>query len=317
VTTTPSSLDVTVADVRAAASRLSGRVHRTPVVTSRLLDEWCGSSVYLKAENLQKVGAFKARGALNAVLQLSDEQAERGVVAHSSGNHAAAVAFAARARGIAAHVVMPVDVVPVKRVAVESYGATITECEPTLAARQAAVDDVVARTGAIEIHPFDSPRVIAGAGTAALELLAMVPDLDAVVAPVGGGGLLSGTSIVAAAAGVTAWGAEPSGADDAHRSFHAGALVPTGPPDTIADGLRATLSERTLAIICADVHEIVLVDERSIIEAMRLVWERTKLVVEPSAAVAVAALPAVAAAGHRRIGLILTGGNVDLDRLPF
>jgi threonine dehydratase len=212
---------------------------------------------------------------------------------------------------------MPADVVPVKRAAVESYGAAITECESTLVARQAAVDDLVARMGAVEIHPYDNPRVIAGAGTAALELLAAVPDLDAVVAPVGGGGLLSGTSIVAAARGVTVWGAEPSGADDAHRSLHAGVVMPADRPDTIADGLRASLSARTHAIIRANVHEIALVDDRATIDAMRLVWERTKLVVEPSAAVAVAALPQVAAAGHRRIGLILTGGNVELDRLPF
>jgi threonine dehydratase/serine racemase len=313
----PPAADVGFVDVRAAASRLAGEVHRTPVITSESLDRWAGANVFLKAENLQKVGAFKARGALNAVLSLPADVAARGVAAHSSGNHAAALAFAGRRRGIPVHVVMPSGAAASKRAAVEAYGAAITTCEPTLAAREACLAEVVQRTGATEIHPYDDRRVIAGAGTAALELVSTVDGLDAVVAPVGGGGLLSGTSIVARHAGIDVWGAEPSGADDARRSFVGGRLEPSIDPVTVADGLRTSLSHRTLAIIRANARDIVLVDDADTLTCMRLVWERTKLLVEPSAAVAVAAVPALVAAGHRRIGVIVSGGNVDLDHLPF
>jgi threonine dehydratase len=308
----------TIDDVRAAAARIEAFVHRTPVHTSAALDEWSGATVLCKCENLQRSGAFKFRGATNAVRSLSDAEAERGVATHSSGNHGAALALAARQRGAAAYVVVPVDASPVKRAAIEAFGAQIVECEPTLAAREATLDDVVARTGATVVHPYDDVRVIAGAGTAALELLEEVPGLDVVVVPVGGGGLCSGTSIAVHGvdASVRVIGAEPLGADDAARSLASGQLIRQEAPDTIADGLRTSLSPRTFAILAAHVDTIVTVSDDATIAAMRFVWERMKLVVEPSAAVAVAAARAARLEGAR-VGIILSGGNVNLDALPW
>lgn len=299
-------------DVVAAARRLGGLVHRTPVLRCATLDERSGATVFLKSEHLQKVGAFKARGAMNAVSQLPTG-VDR-VACHSSGNHAQALAWAAAQRGLAATIVMPSNAPTVKRAAVEGYGAEIVTCEPTLEARETTLANVVESTGAIEIHPYDHPHVIAGAGTAALELIDDVPDLDVLIAPVGGGGLLSGTAL--AAAGATVWGAEPLGADDAARSLAAGRLISQTDPQTIADGLLTSLSERTFGIISARVERIVTVTEDEIIDAMRLLWERAKQVVEPSGAVAVAAVLQGELRG-RRVGVILSGGNVDLDALPW
>ncbi len=306
------------ADVDAAAARIAGHVHRTPVLTSASLDAACGAEVFLKCENLQRVGAFKIRGATNAVLSLDDATAAGGVAAHSSGNHGQALALAARERGVPAHVVMPSTAPAVKRAAVAGYGATIVDCGPSLAARQAAVAEVLTATGATEIHPYDDDRVIAGQGTACLELLQEVEDLDVVVAPVGGGGLISGTALAVAghSPSTVVVGAEPAGADDAHRSLTSGTLVPCTSPETIADGLRASLSDRTFAVIRASVTEIVTVEESAIISAMRFMWERTKLVVEPSAAVAVGALLGGGVPGGR-VGVILSGGNADIDHLPW
>ncbi len=289
-------------------------VHRTPVLTSGQLDRAAGAQVFAKCESLQRTGSFKFRGASNAVRSLARPTP---VACHSSGNHGAALALAAREQGAVAHVVMPTTAPAVKRAAVTGYGGRVVDCEPTLAARQATLARVVAETGAVEVHPYDDDRVIAGQGTAALELLEEVPGLDALVAPVGGGGLLSGTARAVAAAGssATVVGAEPSGADDARRSLAGGALVPAVAPDTVADGLLTSLSERTFAVISARVAAIVAVDDHATVDALRWVWERMKLVVEPSAAVAVAAVLARSVPGER-IGVILSGGNVDLDRLP-
>jgi threonine dehydratase len=307
-------------DVLAAAERIAGRVHRTPVMTSSALDGLSGASLVFKCENLQKVGAFKARGATNAVLALEDRAIARGVATHSSGNHAAALAFAAAQRGARAHVVMPSTAPPVKRAAVAGYGAEIIECEPTLAAREATLEEVVARTGATFIHAYDNPQVIAGQGTAGLELIADVPDLDLVMAPVGGGGLMSGTAIAVSASrpDIELWGAEPAGADDAHRSLRDRRRYPSIEPRTIADGLLTSLSDRTFRILSEHLEGILTVGEDTIIRAMRLLWERAKLVVEPSGAVPFAAvLEHPEAFAGRRVGLILSGGNVDLDRLPW
>ena len=288
-----------------------------------------------KAEHLQRAGAFKARGAMNAVLALPDEVAQRGVAAHSSGNHAAALALAATTRGIPAHVVMPSDAPAAKRAATEAYGARITTCEPTLAAREAALAEVVARTGATEVHPYDDPSVIAGAGTTALEVLADAPEVGAIVVPVGGGGQASGT--VVAVRGrrgeeVAVHGAEPAGADDAARSLGRGALVPSVDPDTICDGLLTSLSARTFAILdgratdrdgrpIAGLDSIATVTDGAVVEAMALLWSRAKQVVEPSGAIALAAARALVTDGTipagTTVAVVLSGGNVDLDRLPF
>ena len=316
--------DVSIADIRDAAVRIEPYVHCTPLLPTAAISEIAGCDLWLKAENLQKVGAFKARGAHNAVFSLRDEDAGRGVVTHSSGNHAAAVALAARNRGIGAHVVMPSNAPAVKQEAVAGYGATITLCEPTLSAREDSVAAIQAETGALLIHPYDDADVIAGQGTAGLEIieqsLATGRQPDAVVIPVGGGGLLSGVAVAIKAA----WpdcriiGAEPAGADDAFRSLAAGRIIPQTAPDTVADGLLTSLGERNFAIIKSLVDEVLLVDDPGIIEAMRLIWTRTKQVVEPSGAVAVATILA-----HRekftgqRVVAILTGGNVDLDHLPW
>lgn len=311
-------MTLTPADVEAAAERIRSHVHRTPVITSSSLDSAAGVRLFLKCENLQRVGAFKFRGATNAVLSLDDEAAARGVACHSSGNHAQALALAARNRGITAHVVMPSNAPTVKRAAVIGYGATIVDCEPTLASREATLAQVMQDTGAVEIHPYDDDRVIAGQGTACLELLENVTALDTVVAPVGGGGLISGTALAVAGRSpeTEVVAAEPAGADDAYRSFTSGALVPLTDHQTVADGLLTSLSDRTYSVIKAHVSGVVTVDDADTISAMRFVWERTKLLIEPSAAVAVAAVLSGRVPGER-IGIILSGGNVDLDHLPW
>jgi threonine dehydratase len=307
-------------DIRAAHRRIAPHVHRTPVMTSASLDEVAGAKLYFKCENLQRSGSFKMRGAGNAVFSLSAEEAERGVVTHSSGNHAAALALAARRRGIRAWIVMPSDAPQIKRRAVEAFGAEVTLCEPTLASREATAAEVMRRTGAVLVHPYDDDRIIAGQATAAVELIEEVPDLDFVLAPVSGGGLLSGTGIATKylLPSARVIGCEPSQADDAARSLAAGRLEPAGKGTTMADGLRATLSPRTLAILQRTVDTIAPVTENEIVEAMRLLWERLKLVVEPSGAVAAA--PALFRQIHaegKKVGIILSGGNVDLDTLPF
>jgi threonine dehydratase len=311
---------VSIEDIRQAATRISGRVHRTPVLTCAAIDGFAGASLFFKCENFQKVGAFKMRGATNAVLSLNDDEAARGVATHSSGNHAQALALAARMRGIPAFIVMPSNAPVVKRAAVEGYGAEIITCEPTLQAREETLKAVVERTGAVFVHPYDNEAIIAGQGTAAVELLEEVPDLDLVMAPVGGGGLLSGTALAVKAmvpkARIIA--AEPMGADDAARSLAAGHIIPSVAPDTVADGLLTSLGERNFPIIKKNVSAIWTVGDPKIIAAMRLIWERMKIVIEPSAAVCLAAVLArPGEVAGLRIGIILSGGNVDLDRLPW
>jgi threonine dehydratase/serine racemase len=306
--------------VREAAARIRGFVHRTPVMTSETLDRLAGRHVFFKCENLQKTGAFKYRGATNAVQKLSDAQAANGVVTHSSGNHAQALALAARVRGIPAYIVMPRTAPQVKKAAVEGYGGIVTLCEPTLAAREQTAAEVVAKTGGTLIPPFDHPDVIAGQGTAALELLEDVPDLDAVVSPVGGGGLLSGFCVASRGInpGIRVFGAEPLGADDAARSKAAGRFIPQTGPNTIADGLLTSMGELTWPIIRDLVERVFTVTEDQIRAAMRLVWERMKLVIEPSAAVGVGVVLSDefrALTGIRKVGVVLCGGNVSLDKL--
>ncbi|HEV8240342.1 MAG TPA: pyridoxal-phosphate dependent enzyme [Thermoanaerobaculia bacterium] len=310
----------TYADVETAAARIAPYVHRTPVITSASLDRAAGASLFFKCENLQRVGAFKMRGASNAVWSLAEEEARRGVLTHSSGNHGAALARAAGQRGVLCRVVMPENAPKTKRRAVEDFGAVVVPCAPTLQAREETTARLLAETGAVLVHPYNDPTVIAGQGTAARELLHEVPDLDLVVAPIGGGGLLSGTAVATAALQPRAavWGAEPSGADDAQRSLAAGRIVPVESPRTVADGLRATIGPLPLAILSAHAVRIATVDDPAILAAMRFFWERTKLLIEPSAAVAVAVLleGAISAAGAR-VGVIVTGGNLDLPEALF
>jgi threonine dehydratase len=303
-----------------ARARIAGRVRGTPVLTSATLDELSGARLFFKCEMFQKAGAFKARGAANAVFALGEEEARRGVATHSSGNHAAALARAARLRGIPAYIVMPDNTAQAKRAAVARYGGKITYCAATLAAREAAAAELVAATGAVFIHPYDNLMVMAGQGTVAAELLTEVPDLEALICPVGGGGLLSGTAVAAHALNpqVQVFGAEPAGADDAARSLHTGVLQPAGHPQTIADGLRGALAPRTFREIRAAVTDILTVPESAIVQAMRELWEVLKVIVEPSAAVPYAAVRAAPAPLRgRRVGVILSGGNLDLDRLPW
>lgn len=310
----------TLADVQAAAARISPYAHRTPVMRSSAIDEMLGASLHFKCENLQKVGAFKFRGACNTLLSLSDAEVEKGIATHSSGNHGAAVALAARLRKSSAVVVMPSNTSAAKQAAVAHYGARIVHCEPNEESRTRTLEAILENEGRTLVHPFDDVRVIAGQGTAALEFLEQMPDLDVVMTPVGGGGLLSGTAVAVSSTRpeVRVIGAEPAKADDTYRSFRAGHIIPVGTPDTIADGLRTTVGELTFPIIARHVEDIVRVSEEAIVEAMRLTWQRTKLVIEPSAAVPLAAL----LEGHveirgARVGIILSGGNVDLDALPW
>jgi len=309
-----------LAAIRAAHVRIRPHVRRTPVLTSEALDAAWGASLFFKCENLQHVGAFKARGATNAVFSLTDAEAIRGVCTHSSGNHAAALARAAKLHGIPAIIVMPSNTPAVKRRNVERFGARVLFCEPTQRAREETCARIVAETGATLIHPFTDERVMAGQGTAAVELIEDAPGLDLVLCPVGGGGLLSGTAVAVKALlpGARVVAAEPAGADDAAQSFRAGKIVPAPKVDTIADGLRTTIGEENFAHIRAHVDDIVTVSEEAIVAAMRRLWETLRVVVEPSGAVPFAAIQEgkVEVRGLR-VGLILSGGNVDLDALPW
>ena len=314
------SATLTLADIRAAHARIADKIHRTPVLTSATLDALCGAQLFFKCENFQKIGAFKARGATNAVFALTDAEAANGVATHSSGNHAAALARAARLRGIPAHIVMPSNAPKTKIESVRRNGGIIVFCEPTLVAREAACAKIIAETGARLVHPFDDYAVMAGQGTATLELLEQAPDLDLIIVPVGGGGLLCGTAVAAKGArpGIRVIAAEPAGADDAARSVAAGRLIPLEQAATIADGLRTSLSARTFPLIQQQVDGIVTVSEESIVAAMRRIWEVLKIIIEPSCAVPYAAImdEKIDVSG-KRVGIILTGGNVDLDALPW
>lgn len=310
----------TLEDIRDAYIRIQPYIHRTPVYTSSQLNDITGAHVYLKCENYQKVGAFKYRGACNAVFSLNDEEAGKGVATHSSGNHAQALALAAKKRGITAHIVMPENSSQVKKNAVEDYEGVIHYCESNLKAREEELQKVVDSTGAFFIPSYDDSRVISGQGTATLELLEDYNDLDIILAPVGGGGLLSGTAIAAKNLkdNITVIGAEPEKADDAYRSFKTGKLQHLKTNNTVADGLRTELSELTFSIISDSVDDIVTASENSIIRAMRFIWERMKIIIEPSSAVPIAVLmDQKISMKDKKIGVIISGGNVDLDHLPW
>ncbi len=307
--------------IRDAHQRIGDHIHRTPVLTSRTLDGMAGTSLFFKCENFQRVGAFKMRGALNAVLTLPEEVAARGVVTHSSGNFAQAVAASAKIRGIPAHIVMPENAPGVKKRAVEEYEARVIPCPPTLAAREETAEAVRQETGASLLHPFNSAEVIAGQGTVALELNEQVPDLDAVVVPIGGGGLISGIALAFREMNpaVQVIAAEPTGADDAAKSKAAGAWIPQTNPSSIADGLLTGMGHLTWPVVRDLVESVVVVSDDATARAMRLVWERMKILIEPSAAVSVAAVLSQDFLPNRfrRVGVVLSGGNVDLDHLPF
>lgn len=309
-----------ILSIRSAADRIESWIHRTPVLTSKTLDAMTGASLFFKCENFQKVGAFKMRGASNAVLSLSDAEAKKGVATHSSGNHAQALALAARNKGIPAYIVMPSNAPLVKKEAVKGYGAEVIECEPTLTARESTLAEVIERTGAHFVPPYNDMRIITGQATAALELLDEIGGLDMIIAPVGGGGLLSGTALTtyyqSPATRVIA--AEPAGADDAFRSYYSGELQPSVNPKTIADGLLTSLGDITFTIIRKYVHQVVTVSEENILQAMRLVWERMKIIIEPSSAVPLGAiLEGKINVTEKRVGILISGGNVDLGKLPW
>ncbi len=329
-TSTSAYANLTWQAILDAHARIQPRIHRTPVLTSSSLDGMAVARLFFKCENFQRTGSFKIRGASNAILSLSEQEAARGIVTQSSGNHGAAVACAAAWRGVPAFIVMPKNAPSVKVRAIEAYGGEITFCEPKVSSRNEICARVLAETGAALIHPFDNDQIIAGQATAAKELLEEVPDLDAVFAPVSGGGLLSGTSLGAKGLrpGIQVFGCEPERADDAYRSLTSGQLQSLESSDTIADGLRASLAPRTFAILRDNVERILLASEEEMIAAMRTVWERMKIIIEPSSAVAIAPLlkpGAVASLGlaQRRdgapakLGVIFSGGNVDLSALPF
>src|SRR5262245_51093385 len=306
--------------IRSAHGRIRPYIHRTPVLTNSWLNHASEASLFFKCENFQKVGAFKARGATNAVFALDDETAQRGVATHSSGNHGAAVARAAKLRGVPAHIVMPSNSAKVKIRAVQGYGAQVVFCEPTEQSREIECAEVIKKTGATLIHSFENEHVIAGQGTAAMELLEDVPNLDVIMCPVGGGGLLSGTAIAARSIRpqITVIAVEPETADDAAQSFRAGRRLVTEKKFTIADGLRTNIGEPNFAIVQQYVDDIVTVSEEAIVSAMRTVWETMKIVIEPSATVPYAAIQeSKIDIGGKRVGIILTGGNVDLDSLPW
>lgn len=310
----------TFSEIQTAAERIAPFAEITPVLTNSAISEMAGTELFFKCENFQKVGAFKFRGACNAVLSLRDKDAAKGVATHSSGNHAAALALAGKIREISVHVVMPDNAPKVKIRAVEGYGAKITFCKPTLEAREATLNRVKNETGAIVIHPYNDERIIAGQGTVALEFLQEYPELDTIIAPIGGGGLISGTCVAAKGThpDIAIIGAEPKGADDAFQSLIKGEIVPQINPKTIADGLLTSLGDKTFPIIQEHVEKILTVSEEGIIKAMRLIWERMNIIVEPSSAVVLATLleyPEEHTGSH--VGLILTGGNADLDNLPW
>jgi threonine dehydratase len=313
-----SEIPITLEDIVRAYDRVAPWVHRTPVLTSRTLNERCDSSVFLKCENFQRVGAFKFRGAINAILQLDEEERKAGVVTHSSGNHAQALALAGQLLSVPVTVVMPSTAPAVKRAATEGYGARVVTCEPTLASREAAVADEVARHRSVLIHPFDDWNVIAGQATAAWELLDQVEDLDLVICPVGGGGLLSGTALAVKGRYplMRVFGAEPANADDARRSLESGRIEPSHDPKTVADGLRTSLARRTFAVMSRCVDGIVTATEAEILAATRFLMERLKIIIEPSGAVPVAPLlTRNFDVSGLRVGVILSGGNVDLEPL--
>ncbi|WP_420151196.1 threonine ammonia-lyase [Spirosoma sp.] len=314
---------ISLDSIQEAHNRIRPYIHRTPVLTNQTINDRTGAELFFKCENFQKIGAFKARGGLNAILQVAANQEGKAITTHSSGNHAQAVAFAARQVGLPAYIVMPRTAPQVKKEAVLGYGAEVIECEPTLEAREQGVRDVIARTGAVLVHPFDDERVIAGQATATIELIedAGTPrPFDTIMAPVGGGGLLSGTSLTThyLSPETRVIAAEPEGAADAILSFRSGCVEKAPYIKTIADGLMTTLSERTLAIIREHVADILTVSDEEITAAMRLVWERMKLIIEPSSAVPLAAiLKNKDQFAGQKIGIIVTGGNVDLGKLPF
>jgi threonine dehydratase len=306
--------------IRAAHERIRSYIHRTPILTNSWLNDACRASLFFKCENFQKIGAFKARGATNAVFALDDETARRGVATHSSGNHGAAVARAAKLCGIPAHIVMPSNSTKVKVRAVEGYSAQVVFCEATEESREIKCAEVINKTGATLIHSFENEHVIAGQGTAAMELLEDIPDLDVIMCPVGGGGLLSGTAIAAKSMRpqIKVIAVEPENADDAAQSFRAGRRLVTEKKFTIADGLRTNIGEPNFVIIQQYVDDIVTVSEEAIVSAMRTIWETMKIVIEPSAAVPYAAIgERIIDVEGKRVGIILTGGNVDLDGLPW
>ena len=309
-------------DVRSAAKRIEGIGHKTPVLTSKTLDQLAGRKLFFKCENFQKVGAFKFRGGWNAVSMLNNKEAEKGVCTHSSGNHAQAVAYAAQKRGIPAYIVMPNNSPDVKLDAVRGYEAKVTLCEPTLEARRTTLEKIAEKTGATIIHPFNNSNVIAGQGTAALELIEEIGNLDAIIVPIGGGGLMSGTCITTRSLlpKTKLYGAEPKGADDAYRSFAEGKIIPQENPDTICDGLLTSLGDKTWNILKDHLEAIYTVTDDEVIKTMKIIWERMKIIIEPSSATPVAVALSnefKALKGMENIGIILTGGNVDLSKLPF
>ena len=307
-------------DITEAHKRIGKYIHRTPVLTSKSINILLNSKFFFKCENFQKVGAFKFRGATNAVLQLSDYEARNGVATHSSGNHAASIALAAKMKGIPSYIVMPENSPEIKKKAVKGYKAKITYCKPTLEARKSELEIIIKKTKAILIHSYDNFQVISGQGTAAKELLEDYPSLDIVIAPVGGGGLVSGTAtwVKSYNSKIEVIAAEPEKADDAYRSYKSGILQPSLNPDTIADGLLTSLSELTFTIINEKVDDIIRVSEKTIILAMRMVWDRMKIIIEPSSAVALGAvIEKPDRFASKKVGIILTGGNVDLEKLPF
>ena len=309
-------------DVIAASKRIERHGHRTPILTNKTINQLAGKKIFFKCENFQKIGAFKFRGGWNAISSLSDKEAEKGACTHSSGNHAQAVAYAAMKRNIPAYIVMPENAPKVKIQAVKGYGAKVTLCKPTLKSRKETLEKIAEKTGAYVVHPFNEPKVIAGQGTAALELIEDAGDLDAICAPIGGGGLMSGTCIAARdmLPNARLFGAEPKGADDAYRSLKEGKLLPQENPNTICDGLLTSMGENTWNILKDHLEDIITVDDEEAITAMRLVWERMKIIIEPSCATPLAAIltPEFKKLKNiETIGIILTGGNVDLSKLPF
>jgi threonine dehydratase len=310
----------TFEDVKAAHKRIAPYIHRTPVLTSSYFNNLSGAELFFKCENFQKAGVFKVRGACNAVFGLSDEKAAKGVATHSSGNHALSLSYAAGCRGIQATVVMPRTAPEAKKAAVRGYGGEVLECEPSTAAREEMLNELVARTGADFVHPYNDHRVIAGQGTCSLELYQDIGDLDAIVAPIGGGGMISGTCLTMSnlSPKTAIYAAEPKNADDAYRSFHAGEIIEDDSPQTVADGLKVSLRPRTWHFVSKYVTDILLATEAEIIEAMYLTWQRMKIVIEPSSAVPLATiLKNKPLFEGKRVGVILTGGNVDLKKLPW
>jgi threonine dehydratase len=307
-------------DVLTAHERVKPYIHRTPILTSRFINELAGAELFFKCENLQKAGAFKVRGACNAVFGLSDEKARKGVATHSSGNHALSLSYAAGRRGIPCHVVMPRTAPQAKKDAVRGYGGIITECEPSTTSREEVFASVQAETGADFVHPYNDERVIAGQGTCSKEIVEDLETLDAVIAPIGGGGMISGTCLTLStiAPEVKIDAAEPEQADDASQSFRQGHIVAYDAPDTVADGLKVPLKERTWHFVHTYVTDVLTASEQEIVDAMRLIWARMKIVMEPSSAVPLATiLKNRDTFAGKRVGVIITGGNVDLDKLPW